>query len=75
MRTRAQRVVGKRFRFFSSKPLPEPEPVYAPKPRPMTGLFALLSAEQKAYLLSYSGPENHGDAACLVSNRRTHSDS
>ncbi|UMY19093.1 hypothetical protein MMB17_07285 [Methylobacterium organophilum] len=50
---RAYRVV------FDSPPLPEPEPINA-RPRPMTGLLATLSAEQKAALLKYRGPENHG---------------
>lgn len=51
--SRAYRVV------FDNTPLPEPEPINA-QPRPMTGLLATLSAEQRAALLKYRGPENHG---------------
>lgn len=46
------------------KPLPEPEPVNA-KARPMTGIFAGLTAEQKKQALDYRGEEDHGDQAYL----------
>jgi len=42
------------------KPLAEPEPVYG-VPRPMVGLFASLTAQQRAAALAYRGPESHGD--------------
>jgi len=41
--------------------LSEPEPAFAPKPRPMTGLFDTLTPEQQKAALAYRGPENHGD--------------
>ena len=44
------------------KPLPEPE-LLKPKARPMTGLFASLSAEQKKAILGYKGLELVGDDA------------
>ena len=31
------------------------------KPRPLTGFFAGLTAEQKKAALEYRGDENHGD--------------
>jgi hypothetical protein len=49
---------------FHDKPLPEPEAVNA-QPRPMTGFFATLSADQKKRALNYQGPENHGDPGFL----------
>ena len=45
-----------------SKAPPEPEPVYGPTSRPMSGLFASLKPEQRALILSYKGEENHGDS-------------
>ena len=56
---------ARRARQWAStfKPLPEPEPVYAPQPRPMTGLFASLSSEQQRKALAYKGEENHGDTS------------
>lgn len=47
------------------KPLPEPEPINA-IPRPMTGFFAGLSAEQKKAALGYRGPEHHGEKTFLA---------
>lgn len=49
-------------RFFGGvktieKPLVAPEPVYGAA-RPMTGLFAQLSKEQREKVLGYQGPEN-----------------
>ena len=44
------------------KPLPEPEPAYA-QPRPMLGLLALLSPDQRKVALAYRGPVCLGDAA------------
>ena len=44
----------------SSKPLAEPELLQS-EARPMTGLFASLSAEQKQAALNYRGPELVGD--------------
>lgn len=41
------------------KPRPDPSLVY--NERPVTGLFAGLTAEQKARALKYRGDENHGD--------------
>lgn len=38
-----------------SKPLPDPEPVFAPQPRPSVGLFAKLTPEQKSRALKYNG--------------------
>ena len=49
------------YRMLFETRLPEPEPVFAPKPRPMTGFFATLSKEQQAAALAYRGSENHGD--------------
>jgi hypothetical protein len=43
--------------------LPEPEPVYAPKSREMTGFFSSLTPDQQAKALAYRGAENHGDPA------------
>ena len=43
------------------KPMPAPEPVYA-KEGKVVGLRALLTPEQRAKSLSYSGPESFGDA-------------
>jgi hypothetical protein len=45
---------------FQDKPLPEPEPVNA-KARPMAGLFASLTDDQKKQALAYRGDETHGD--------------
>ena len=42
---------------LADKPLAAPEPVYG-APRPMNGLFAQLSNEQRARVLEYSGAEN-----------------
>lgn len=50
---------------YSAKPLPAPEPINA-TPRPMTGFFAGLSAEQKKAALSYKGPEHHGSDEFLA---------
>lgn len=49
---------------FQDKPLPEPEAVNA-QARPMTGLFASLTAEQKKQALEYRGEETHGENSCL----------
>lgn len=46
---------------LAGRPVSEPEPVYAPQPRAITGFFASLSPEQRAYILAYKGEENHGD--------------
>jgi hypothetical protein len=48
----------------ADKPLPEPEPANA-KARPMTGLFAGLTPEQKKQALGYRGEEAHGDKEFL----------
>lgn len=45
---------------LTDKPLPEPEPINS-KPRPMTGLWATLTPEQKARARAYRGSENHGN--------------
>lgn len=45
-----------------SKPAPPPEPVYC-EPRAATGLFASLSHDKKEAVLSYRGPQDHGDMA------------
>lgn len=45
---------------FQAKPVPGPEPING-KPRQMNGLWAGLSAGQKAKALAYDGPENHGN--------------
>lgn len=42
---------------LTDKSLKEPNS----KPRPMTGLWATLSPEQKARARAYRGSENHGD--------------
>ena len=44
---------------LTDKPLSEPEPINA-IPRPMTGFFAGLTADQKQRALAYRGPEDHG---------------
>lgn len=44
---------------LTDKPFPDPEPVNS-KSRPMTGLWATLTPEQKARARAYRGPENHG---------------
>lgn len=46
--------------WLGPKPLPDPEPFCA-TPRPMTGFFATLTAEQKKLALEYRGKETHGD--------------
>jgi hypothetical protein len=53
---------------LSEKPLPDPEPVNA-VPRPMTGFFAGLTAEQKEAALAYRGPEDHGDDALRIEHK------
>jgi hypothetical protein len=45
---------------FTAKPLPEPEPMNA-RPRPLTGFFASLTAEQQKAAMAYDGPEGHGE--------------
>lgn len=58
---RLAKLTGKlRGRLGFAPPQRELEPINA-RPREMVGLFALLSHEQKAEVLNYSGPENHGD--------------
>ena len=47
---------------LQEKPLAGPEPHYC-KPRPMTGLWAQLTPEQKKSARAYRGEENHGDPA------------
>jgi hypothetical protein len=37
------------------------EPTTGQKPNPMTGLWATLTAEQRAAALAYDGPDSHGD--------------
>jgi hypothetical protein len=44
---------------LADKPLPEPEAINS-KTRPMTGLWATLTPEQKARARAHRGPENHG---------------
>jgi hypothetical protein len=44
---------------LQDKPLAEPELVHSP--RPMTGLFATLTVEQKKMVLDYCGEESFGD--------------
>ena len=48
----------------STKTLAEPE-VLARKPKPMVGLFATLSEEQKARALAYRGAESFGPSEFL----------
>lgn len=45
--------------------LPQPDPINC-NPRKMTGLWSTLTAEEKAAVLAYDGPENHGDPAFLA---------
>lgn len=60
---RLAKLTGKlRGRLGFSSPRRELEPING-RPREMVGLFALLSREQKAAVLDYRGPENHGDEA------------
>jgi hypothetical protein len=49
------------FRMVSSRPMKsEPEAAYG-TPRKPTGLFSSLTKEQQRAVLSYSGPQDHGD--------------
>lgn len=50
---------------LQDKPLAAPEPVFG-APRPLTGFFAGLSADQKKLALAYCGEESHGDPAFLL---------
>jgi hypothetical protein len=45
----------------STKPSPQPETAEGMR-RPMTGFFASLTPDQQKAALSYTGPENHGNA-------------
>ena len=45
---------------LQSKKPAEPEPHYR-QPRPMTGLFAGLTPEQRARAVDYGGPDTLGD--------------
>lgn len=47
------------------KPRAEPEPAFAQRRRPVTGLFGQLSAEQQRKALEYRGEEAHGSAEFL----------
>jgi hypothetical protein len=51
------------------RPSPEPE-LSSREPRPMTGFFAGLTAEQKAKALAYRGLENHGSDELYLGSRR-----
>jgi hypothetical protein len=57
----ARKLTGRMRRQFRTfqKPV-ELDPIIA-LPREMTGLFARLTPEQKAFALAYRGPEDHGD--------------
>lgn len=44
---------------LQDKPLADPQLVYSP--RPMTGFFAALTAEQRKRALGYRGEESFGD--------------
>jgi hypothetical protein len=47
---------------LTDKPLAAPEPDYEAAPRPAVGLFALLSSEQRAKVLAYTGDDHMDDA-------------
>lgn len=49
---------------LEDKPLPEPEAING-KPRPMTGFFAGLTADQQKEALAYRGEDSHGESDCL----------
>lgn len=51
---RVERFLSQRVKL-QGKPLPEPEPAYAPDPRPAVGLFARLTPEQRKRALAYKG--------------------
>lgn len=56
------------LRRAPSPPEQTSEPEVMAKPRPMTSFFDSLTAEQRAQLRVYGGPENHGpDEHRLVS--------
>lgn len=54
---------------LNDKPRPEPEP-FRRKQRPMVGVLSQLSKKQKAAILSYDGPENHGDPAFRLRDKK-----
>lgn len=52
--------LSKKGVMLHDKPRPAPEPAFA-RPRPMTGLFASLTEEQKAFVLGLTvEDETHG---------------
>lgn len=65
----ATRLVGRAR--FERPPHAEPEPINA-VPRPLVGLFAQLTSEQKKAALAYRGPEAHGEPAFRLKRVQEH---
>jgi hypothetical protein len=66
----AMNAISKAFRHYfytfgrrarpQGRPLAEPEASFG-RPVPMTGLWATLSDEQRAFVIAYKGSQNVGD--------------